>query len=184
MEDYEILDLYFARSEQAIAETDRKFGGYCYVIAYNILTSREDAEESVSDAYLAAWNAIPPRRPSLFRAFLGKLTRHISIDRWREYHALKRGGGEMMLALEELQDCAGGEDVETALAEKELTRLLNAFLATLPEVERNVFLCRYWYLDSIQTISERAGFTQSKVTSMLHRTRNKLRKRLQEEGYL
>ena len=184
MEDSEILDLYFARSEQAIAETDRKFGGYCYAIAYNILTSREDSEECVSDTYLAAWNAIPPRRPGLLAAFLGKLTRHISIDRWRRGHAQKRGGGEMVLALEELQDCAGSQDAETALAEKELTRLLNAFLATLPEVERNVFLCRYWYLDSIQTISERAGFTQSKVTSMLHRTRGKLRKKLSEEGYL
>ena len=123
MEDNEILDLYFARSERAIAETDQKFGGYCFSIAYNILTSREDSEECVSDTYLAAWNAIPPRR-------------------------------------------------------------LNVFLATLPEVERNVFLCRYWYLDSIQTVSERAGFSQSKVTSMLHRTRGKLRKKLSEEGYL
>lgn len=184
MEDSEILDLYFARSEQAIAETDQKFGGYCFSIAYNILASREDSEECVSDTYLAAWNAIPPRRPSLLAAFLGKLTRHISIDRWRKVHAQKRGGGEMVLALEELWDCAGREDAETALAEKELTRLLNAFLATLPEVERNVFLCRYWYLDSIQTISERAGFTQSKVTSMLHRTRGKLRKKLSEAGYL
>lgn len=90
----------------------------------------------------------------------------------------------MVLALEELQDCTGREDAETALAEKELTRLLNVFLATLPEMERNVFLCRYWYLDSIQTISERAGFTHSKVTSMLHRTRGKLWKKLSEEGYL
>lgn len=184
MEDTEILELYFARSEQAIAETDRKFGSYCYTIAYNILSNREDSEESVSDTYLAAWNAIPPRRPNLFRAFLGKLTRHISIDRWRKYSAQKRGGGEMPLALEELEDCAGGGDAESALAEKELTRLLNAFLAGLPETERNVFLCRYWYLDSIQTISQRAGFTQSKVTSMLHRTRGKLRKKLGEEGYL
>ena len=181
MEDNEILDLYFARWEQAIAETDQKFGGYCFSIAYNILASREDSEECVSDTYLAAWNAILPRRPGLLAAFLGKPTRHIFIDRWRRGHAQKRGGGEMVLALEELQDCAGSQDAEIALAEKELTRLLNAFLATLPEMERNVFLCRYWYLDSIQTISERAGFTQSKVTSMLHRTRGKLRKKLSED---
>lgn len=184
MEDNEILKLYFARSEQAIVETDRKFGGYCYSIAYNILTSREDSEESVSDTYLTVWNIVPPRRPSFFGAFLGKLTRHIAIDRWRKSNAQKRGGGEMILALEELGDCADNQNVENTVTAKELTRLLNGFLDTLPESERNVFLCRYWYLESIQTISEHTGFTQSKVTSMLHRTREKLRKKLSEEGYL
>lgn len=184
MEDNEILDLFFRRSEQAIVETDRKFGGYCYSIAYNILTNREDSEESVSDTYLAAWNTIPPRRPGHFAAFLGKLTRHISIDRWRKRNAQKRGGGELPLALEELADCAGTQDTENAFAERELTRLLNGFLASLSETERNVFLCRYWYLDSIPDISEHSGFSQSKVTSMLHRTRGKLRKKLSQEGYL
>ena len=184
MEDNAIIDLYFKRSEQAIVETDRKFGGYCYSIAYNILTNREDSEESVSDTYMAAWNTIPPRRPNFLNAFLGKLTRHISIDKWRKSNAKKRGGGEMILCLEELENCAGLQNTENTFEQKELTRVLNQFLTSLPETERNVFLCRYWYMDSIQAISEYSGFTQSKVTSMLHRTRGKLRKRLSEEGYL
>ena len=105
MEDQGILDLFFARSEQAIAETDRKYGGYCYSIAYNILSSKEDSEESVNDTYLAAWNLIPPRKPNFLNAFLGKITRHISIDRWRKLNARKRGGKETVLALEELGEC-------------------------------------------------------------------------------
>lgn len=184
MEDQHIIDLYFERSEQAITETDMKYGGYCYSIAYNILVNREDSEESVSDTYMAAWNTIPPRRPNFLNAFLGKITRHISIDRWRKRSAQKRGGGEIILALEELENCVDAHNTESEFERKELTRILNQFLSSLPETERNVFLCRYWYLDPIQSISVYSGFTQSKVTSMLHRTRGKLRKKLSEEGYL
>lgn len=108
MEDQQIINLYFARSEQAIQETDAKYGGYCYSIAYNILTNQEDAEESVSDTYMAAWNAMPPRHPNVLSAFLGKITRNISLDRWRKYRALKRGG-EVALAVEELRECVSGE---------------------------------------------------------------------------
>ena len=184
MEDNAIIELYWKRSEQAIAETDRKYGGYCYSIAYNILSSREDSEESVSDTYLTAWNSIPPTRPHFLNAFLGKVTRHIAIDRWRKAGARKRGGGEIQLALDELTCCAAPQNTETDYEQKELTRVLNQFLSSLPETERNVFLCRYWYLDSIQAIAEYSGFSQSKVASMLHRTRGKLRKRLCEEGWM
>lgn len=184
MEDQGIIQLFFDRAEQAIEETDKKYGGLCYSIAYNVLDNREDSEESVSDTYLAAWNTIPPRRPNFLNAFLAKMTRHISIDRWRKRSAKKRGGGEIILALEELEDCVDTNGVETELARKELMRTLNQFLMSLSEAERNVFLCRYWYLDSIQIISQVSGFSQSKVTSMLHRLRGKLRKRLTEEGYL
>ena len=184
MEDQGIIALFFDRSEQAIEETDKKYGGYCYSIAYNILFNREDSEECVSDTYLAAWNTIPPRRPNFLNAFLAKMTRHISIDRWRKRSAKKRGGGEIFLALEELDDCVDSSSTETEYEKKELSRVLNQFLSSLPETERNVFLCRYWYLDSIQTISEVSGFSQSKVTSMLHRLRGKLRKKLSEEGYV
>lgn len=184
MEDNAIIDLYFKRSEQAITETDTKYGSYCYSIAYNILSNREDSEESVNDTYMAAWNAIPPKHPSFLGAFLGKVTRHISIDRWRKSSAKKRGGGEIILALEELENCADIHDTEYTVEQKELTRVLNQFLASLPETQRNIFLYRYWYLDSIPVISEYSGFTQSKVTSMLHRTRGKLRKLLHEEGWL
>lgn len=184
MEDQGIIDLFFDRSEQAIVETDKKYGAYCYAIAYNILSSREDSEESVNDTYLAAWNTIPPRRPRLLNAFLGKITRHISIDRWRRLRAQKRGGKEMTLALEELGECAAAQSLEAEISQRELAHSLNDFLAALPETERNVFLCRYWYMDSIETISKITGFSQSKVASMLHRSRGKLRKKLSEEGYV
>lgn len=184
MEDIAIIVLYFERSEQAIVETDSKYGGYCYSIAYNILSNREDSQECVSDTYMAAWKSIPPRRPRSLRAFLGKLTRHISVDLWRKSSAKKRGGGEIVLALEELDNCVDVTNTENTYEQKELTWVLNQFLSSLSATERNVFLCRYWYMDSIKAISEYSGFAQSKITSMLHRTREKLRKRLIEEGYL
>jgi len=185
MDDAQIIDLYFRRSEDAISETAEKYGGYCYSIAYNILTNNEDAEESVSDTYMAAWRAIPPRRPSILATFLGKITRHLSIDRWRSRSRYKRGGGAIILALEELEECSSEDDsVEKALERKRLAVVFNRFLDTLPETERRIFLCRYWYIDSIADIAEDFGFSQSKVTSMLHRTRGKLRTVLEKEGLL
>ena len=184
MDDKSIVDLYFSRSEEAISRTDQKYGRFCYSIAYNILTNKEDAEESVSDTYMTAWRAIPPRRPSVLSTFLGKITRHISIDRWRERSAYKRGGGEVILALEELEDCVAGlQNVEMEYERKELIRAYVKFLDALPITERRVFLCRYWYVESIETIADKFGFSQSKVKTMLHRTRTKLRKQLAEEGY-
>ena len=183
MNDKNIVDLYFNRDEEAITQTDKKYGRYCYSIAYNILMSREDAEESVSDTYMTAWRAIPPCRPSVLSTFLGKITRHISIDRWRERSAYKRGGGEVTLALEELEDCVAGlQNVEMEYERKELIRAYVKFLDTLPVTERRVFLCRYWYVDSVEAIAEKFGFSQSKVKTMLHRTRAKLRMQLAEEG--
>ena len=184
MDDGKIIDMFFARNEDAIRHTDAAYGRRLYHLADRIVENGQDAEESVSDTYLAAWNTIPPRRPNFLNAFLAKMTRRISIDRWRKLSAKKRGGGEIILALDELEECVDTHNVETELAKKELTRVLNAFLSSLQETERNVFLCRYWYLDSIQTISEVSGFSQSKVTSMLHRLRGKLRKTLSEEGYV
>ena len=184
MEDQKIIDLYWQRSEQAIRETDAKYGGYCYTIAYNILANREDSEESVSDTYLAAWRAMPPKRPGILSSFLGKITRHLSIDRWRRRTAEKRGGGEVVLALEELEDClSDGLSTEDAVLKKELTVVINRFLDALPEAERNVFLCRYWYVDPVQDIADTLGVSVSKVNSMLYRTRQKLRRVLEKEGY-
>jgi RNA polymerase sigma-70 factor (ECF subfamily) len=184
VDDKSIVDLYFSRDQEAITQTDKKYGHYCYRIAYNILTNREDAEESVSDTYVAAWRAIPPRRPSVLSTFLGKITRHIAIDRWRERNASKRGGGEVPLALEELQDCvAGMQNVEMDYERKEIIKAYVKFLDALPVTERRVFLCRYWYVDSVEAIADKFGFSQSKVKTMLHRTRAKLRKQLAEEGY-
>lgn len=182
MDDKGILDLYWSRSERAISETAGKYGAYCYTIANNILSSWEDAEESVNDTYLAAWNAMPPKRPSCLPAFLGKITRYISLDRWKQRSRLKRGGGEVTLCLEELEGCLSGkESLEDALIRKETLASVNRFLAALPETERKVFLCRYWYLDPVAQIAERFGFSQSKVHSMLHRTREKLGKHLKKE---
>ena len=137
----------------------------------------------MNDTWLAAWNTMPPRRPKLLAAFLGKMTRYISLDRWKNRTARKRGGGEVPLVLEELEECISGEDsVEKEYLQKEFAESLNQLVENLPDVERKVFLCRYWYMDSIETIAEHFGFSESKVASMLHRTRGKLRKMLEQEG--
>lgn len=185
MDDSEIIELYWSRAESAISETAVKYGGFCYSIAYNILANNEDAEESVSDTYMAAWTAMPPKRPNILAAFLAIITRHLSIDRWRTRNRQKRGGGEIVLALEELAECASDDQtVEKALERKQLALVFNRFLDSLPETERRIFLCRYWYLDPISDIANYYGFSNSKVTSMLHRIRGKLRAALEEEGLL
>lgn len=185
MEDSAILELYNSRSEQAISETAVKYGGYCYSIAYNILTNHEDAEESVDDTYLAAWNAIPPHCPPILAAFLGKITRHLSIDRWRSRRAYKRTGDELLVALEELGECGDGQgSAEDAALRKELARSVNRFVGNLPQPERSVFLCRYWYMDTVPEIAAHFEFTESKVASMLLRLRKKLRAHLEKEGQL
>ena len=184
MEDEQIVQLYWDRSESAIVETERKYGAYCHSIAYGILQNREDAEESVSDTYLDAWNAMPPHRPSVLATFLGKITRRISIDRWRGKNRIKRGGGEIVFALEELGECvAVSNSAESELERRDLIRDLNRFLSGLNALERKVFMRRYWYLDSIGVIAERFGFSAAKTASLLHRTRGKLRRFLKEEGY-
>ena len=184
MDDKSIVDLYFLRNEDAIGLTEEKYGPYCYSIAYNILCNREDAQESVNDTYMTAWNTIPPRRPSVLATFLGKITRHISIDRWRQRSAAKRGGGEVSLALEELSECVAGlENVELEYERKEIMKAYTRFLNDLPAVERRVFLGRYCYMESIEAIASKFGFSQSKVKMLLQRTRIKLRLRFEEEGY-
>lgn len=185
MEDEQIVTLYWNRDETAIQETQAKYDRYLTKIACNILADMEDSRESVNDTYLAAWNTMPPRRPNILSAFLGKLTRYISLDRWKKCSAQKRGGGQVALSLEELEECiSGGDDPEKEVDRKELLRYLNRFLDALPETQRRVFVCRYWYLESIPEIAARFGFSESKVTAMLHRLREKLRARLQLEGLL
>lgn len=184
MEDQRIVSLYWERSEDAIVQTQVKYGNYLHGISYGILQDREDADECVSDTYHDAWNAMPPHRPSILSTFLGKITRRISIDRWRRRDAQKRGGGELPLALEELGECVSGRaDVEGEAERNAQLLLVNGFLNRLPATERRVFLCRYWYLDSVEEISRQFGFSQSKTASMLHRTRKKLRELLTKEGW-
>ncbi len=182
MDDGHIVALYFQRAEQAISETAAKYGAYLMRISLRILNDREDAEECVSDTYHDAWNAMPPHRPAVLSTFLGKITRRISIDLWRKKHAEKRGGGELTLALEELSECVtDGKSIEDELEKKALTVRFQRFLDALPETERRVFLSRYWYLEPTKEIAARFGFSESKVSSMLYRTRKKLREALAKE---
>ena len=184
-DDQKIIELYFGRSEQALMETAVKYGRYCTSIAYGILGSREDAQECVSDAYLTAWNAIPPRRPADLGTYLGKITRNLSIDRLRSRSREKRGGGEVPLALEELEEVVAGSDSpENEAVRKELIAGLNRFLSELTQQERYVFVRRYWYLDSLADIAKNTGFSGSKVASMLYRLRGRLKKQLIKEELL
>ena len=184
MEDSRIVDLYWQRNEDAISETASKYGKYLRSISYQILSNAQDAEECVSDTYHDAWNTMPPHRPSVLSTFLGKITRRISIDLWRRYNAEKRGSGEIAIVLDELEECvSGSESVEKEVEQKELIKKINDFLAALSDNERHIFLCRYWYLDSVSSIAKQFCFMESKVTSMLYRTRTKLRMLLEKEGY-
>ncbi len=184
MDDKSIVELYWQRDESAIAETKNKYGGYCHSIAYSILHNNEDAEESVNDTYNDAWRAMPPHRPAVLSVFLGKLTRRISIDKFRRKTAAKRGGGELPLVLDELEDCvAAGESPEDELEKQRLAQVVNAFLHSLPQTERRVFLCRYWHMDSVAQICGQFKFTESRVRSMLFRTRARLGDLLKKEGF-
>ncbi len=184
MEDHQIVDLYWQRNENAIAETAAKYGNYLYRISNQILQNAEDAEECVNDTYNDAWQSMPPHRPSILSTFLGKITRRISIDLWRKHSAEKRGGGVIPLALDELEECVSGTgDVEGEVERLELQKKLNGFLLALPQTERVVFMRRYWYMDSVSSIAKRFACSESKVKSMLYRTRKKLRAMLEKEGY-
>lgn len=184
MNDEQILDLYFARDEQALVETDRKYGGYCFTLANSILHNDQDAEETVSDTYLKAWNAIPPKRPGIFKLFLAKITRNLAFSRWRAYSAEKRGGGEMELVLEELEGClAAPGGVEDAMNAKELAKAIRVFLDTLPQREQDIFLRRYFFVEDSETIARRYGMKPATVLRTLSRTRMKLKRYLLKEGY-
>ena len=184
MQDKDIIDLYFARNEQAIAESSNKYGYYCTSIAQNILHNMQDAEECVNDTWLRAWNSIPPVRPDHLQLYLGGITRHLSLDRFRRQNAAKRGGGEIVLALDEMHDVVASDaDVPSQIAEQEFSESFNRFLRSLPERECNIFIRRYYYLDPIPLIAKRYGLSVANVQKILSRTRNKLRAHLEKEGY-
>ena len=183
MEDSVIIDLYWKRDEAALVESDRKYGAFCRAIARNILTVREDAEECVNDTWLRAWNAMPPARPSPLRAFLGRITRNLSLDRYRAARARKRGGGEMELLLEELGQCVpAAESVEGTFDARETAAVITRFLEDLPPVQRQLFLRRYWFGDDIAAVARRFAMREGTVKSSLFRLREKLRRVLEEEG--
>ncbi len=185
MEDSEIVALYWARDPRSIRESETKYGSYCAAIARNILGSPEDAEECVSDTWLRAWNAMPPQKPALLSSFFGRITRNLAFDRWRSRSAEKRGGGETAAVLEELGDLvSGGDDPQKRLENGELMRDLNAFLRSLPQEKRRLFLRRYWYCDGVSALARDMGWGESRLKTALHRLRKVLRAHLEKEGHL
>lgn len=185
MDDEMIFDLYWARSESAINETAKKYGSYCLAIANNILQNNEDSEECVNDTYYKIWNAIPPQRPAIFRAFLGKITRNLSLNRYKEQRAIKRGGSDIALIYSELENCIPSKsNVEMESEANYVISAINAYLLSLDSQSRIVFVRRYWYADSIGSIAACFQMSESKVKSMLFRTRNKLKTYLESEGVI
>lgn len=182
MDDKEIIDLYWARAETAISATDVKYGRYCRHIAYNILQSEEDVEECVNDAYLRAWNVMPPQRPDKLSAFLGKLTRNLALDRYRYNNRDKRGCGQLPLALDELAECAAARGSTDDIAERmALAELLNHFLASLPDQTRNMFMRRYWFFSPVKEIAADFSVSESAVKMTMLRARKELKKLLMKE---
>lgn len=183
MEDSQIVALYWDRNEAAIDQTQRKYGKYLEKIAYNILCNREDADESVNDTYLAAWNSMPPQRPGVLSTYLGKLIRRISIDLFRKKTADKRNGGEYALSLEEMSQCAGKNTTDEQLELQLLADSIAAFLGTQDAETRRAFIGRYYYMDSVKDIARYCRISESKVKVLLYRTRQRLREHLGEEGF-
>ncbi len=183
MEDRQIVDLYWKRSERAISESDQKYGRMLYSLSYALLSSREDAEECLNDTWLAAWNAMPTARPAYLGAFLSKITRRISVDAWRREHRKKRGGTDALLT--ELEECIPArENVEQEYENGRLSDALDRFLAGLGEEKRAVFLRRYFWAQPVSQIAAEVGIGESKVKVLLFRMREKLKKELEEQELL
>ena len=180
--DEEIIDLYWVRNEEAIPETDRKYGKYLYTIAYNIVRDSRDCEECVNDTYFSTWNRIPPTRPNVFQVFLSKITRNVAVDKYRKNNAEKRIPSEMINSLDELDECLVHSDsVEEELDVKRISIVLNDYLQTLSKKEITLFVCRYYYCDSIETIARMFGVSESTVFRHLAKIKEGLRRRLAEE---
>ena len=183
MEDREIVDLYWQRSERAIEESSLKYGSYCMTIATHILGSRPDAEECVNDTWFQAWRAIPPHRPERLSVFLGRITRNLSINLSEKNSAAKRGGQTLPAALDELSECVPSpQNVEEEAEGRQLTESINHFLSELPKEKRIIFVKRYWYLLPVREIAQSLGIGESKVKMTLLRTRNELKQYLEREG--
>ncbi len=183
MEDREIVELYWARSENAIAETGKKYERYCRSIARGLLPNEEDCEECVNDAYLRAWETIPPRRPERLSTYLGKITRNLALDRCRYRGREKRGSGQTPLVLEEIGACVPGPDSDEAMLDRvALTDCFDRFLAALPREKRDIFVRRYWFFSSIQEIASDFGLSEGRVKMILLRARGQLKDALEKEG--
>jgi len=185
VEDEKIIELFFARSEEAISQTKAKYGRLIRSVSYGILKSHEDSEECEQDTYLKAWNKIPPTKPSVLSAFLSRIARNLSLDMYDRMHADKRGGSEVPVLLDELSECIPSADTDAGrLAdENDLKRILDSFLSTLKPDSRKIFMRRYFYADSVEDIADNFGFGVSKVKMSLSRSRKALADRLTKEGY-
>ncbi|MCQ2539469.1 MAG: sigma-70 family RNA polymerase sigma factor [Acetatifactor sp.] len=185
MGDTEIIDLYWARNESALSESQKAYGHYCHSIAWNVLHDTEDSDECVNDTWLRAWNSIPPNRPAKLGLFLGTITRNLALDRWKGQRTLKRGNGEMTVVLDEIAECVSDKKTTEDIVEaKELKNAINRFLRTIPERDCNIFLRRYWYMEEYAEIAKRYSLNLNTIKSSLFRTRNKLKDYLQEEGFV
>lgn len=180
MEDKKIVALYWARNESAIAESEAKYGKYCYSVAYNVLHSHEDSEECLDDTWVGAWRAMPPERPSKLSSFLARITRNVAIDRYRRYSAEKRSA-ELDMAIDEFWECipSGDAPIDEELGLKEA---INGFLAGLEPKARVIFMRRYWYSMSVKDIAESMHISETHVSVILHRTRSKFKEYLTKEG--
>ena len=184
MEDVKIVQLYWDRNESAIRETSNKYGNYCTSIAHNILGDMEDAEECVNDTYLNAWNTMPPHRPNMLSTFLGKITRNLCFNKYKHDHAQKRGGGQITAILDELSECVSGtEDVQAEVEYHDLVKVIDDFLESLSPQKRSMFVCRYWYNDSISEIAKQFHMKENAASMTLRRIRTKLQRYLFERGY-
>ena len=184
LEDEAIVDLYWSRNEMAITQTDRKYRPFLFKIAHNLLTDLYDSEDCLNDTYLAAWNRIPPARPTVLPPFLSKIVRNVAVDKYRKSNASIRIPGELISSLEELAtEIPVEESPDTALEFQELLRILDSYLRTLSKEDRTVFLSRYYCADSLQEIARMLGVSQRTVSRRLLTMRQGLRKRLEQEGY-
>lgn len=185
MRDSEIVALYFQRSEDALNETDRRYGKYLTKVAFNILADTEDSREAVIDALLAAWNSIPPHRPEKLLPYLSKLTRRTAIDMLRKRSRGKRKASEFALSLTELDDCIATDDTTVQQVDMQLlSQAINNYLRSIPQQSRDLFICRYFYADSIRDAAAYCGISEAKAKTMLYRLRQGLKKHLIKEGYL
>ncbi len=185
MDDRQIIELFNQRNEEAIKQTDMEYGKYCYVIANNILSNHQDVKECVNDTYLQAWNSIPPQKPNSLKLFLAAITRNLALNRYKEQKRKKRGGGEVVVALDEIDEfVAGTKNIDDEIAEKELVNSINRFLRSLPQRDSNIFVKRYFHFHSTKDISKMYHLTESNVLMILSRIRQKLKNHLEMEGYI
>ncbi len=185
MEDKDIIALFMSRQEQAISETEKKYGNYCYKIAWNVLNNEEDSKECVNDTWFKAWNSIPPTIPNFLQSFLGKITRNLSINVWRDKHAQKRGNGESYVILDELSECISDEkNIEQEIIAKELAAKINVFLENMQEDKRKMLVMRYFFMTPVKEIAQKLGVSESQVKMTLSRSRKKLQIFLEKEQLL